>query len=323
MMIGALHGVTGRYTAADGYAASTCDWSMLVQRLMPQTTWATPPCTFCNSHHWCQGVTGTYSMRGSEWYPGNRGSLKTLAWSRNLSNICTESQKLVFFFFGSEIVWVSGETWILPFATPSMHSELLRTKLNITQTHSPKVKAKVLQNKVMCFVLPSLWRNPLHEKSVAHVAFQLPAPWMLNWIQQMGFQTNTACHSCFWHSWALCPWWVVGQLSFVRLCPSSSVIPHSRLHNFVMFNAVSLSFPASAHDPKYTDHSWILGTYTPTPPLYLTLILTQCLPYELADSGFWGFAYPSLGWAQDLGWGWAKVSSKEGEWIHLQNTGLT
>ena len=48
------------------------------------------------------------NIEGGRWYPENRGSRKILAWSRNLGNVSTESRRLVFFLFGSEIAWVLG-----------------------------------------------------------------------------------------------------------------------------------------------------------------------------------------------------------------------
>ena len=41
--------------------------------------------------------------RGGEWYPKNRWSRKILGRFRNLGNVSTESWRLVFFLFGSEI----------------------------------------------------------------------------------------------------------------------------------------------------------------------------------------------------------------------------
>ena len=49
-----------------------------------------------------------HSIRDDEWYPENRGSWKSLARSWNLGNVSTESRRLVFFLFGSEIARVSG-----------------------------------------------------------------------------------------------------------------------------------------------------------------------------------------------------------------------
>ena len=67
------------------------------------------------------------SGRGGKWYPENRGSWKIFARSWNLGNFSTESRRLVFLLFGSEIVWVLGSDFqtrasvfrILPFAIPS------------------------------------------------------------------------------------------------------------------------------------------------------------------------------------------------------------
>ena len=56
------------------------------------------------------------NRRVGEWFPENRaGSRKSLAQSRNLGNVSTESRRFVFVLFGSEITWVSGsdfQTWV-------------------------------------------------------------------------------------------------------------------------------------------------------------------------------------------------------------------
>ena len=56
----------------------------------------------------CRQLSFTNSTRGGQWYPENRGVGLRKLFARSESRQRTESRRLVFFLFGSEVAWVSG-----------------------------------------------------------------------------------------------------------------------------------------------------------------------------------------------------------------------